>query len=72
MSMQPEEHEQVALALEMLIRETQATIARVEQHGLDASMPEDYQALLDILDSAIKQQREHTMGMLSNVQCSAK
>jgi hypothetical protein len=28
-------------------------------------MPEDYQALLDILDSAIKQQREHTMGMLN-------
>ena len=57
--------EQVALALETLIRETQATIARVEKHGLDASMPEDYQALLDILDSAIKQQREHTMGMLN-------
>ena len=27
-------------------------------------LPDDYQALLDILDSAIKQQREHTMGML--------
>ena len=65
MSMQPEEHEQVALALETLIRETQATIARVEQHGLDATMPEDYQALLDILDSAIKQQREHTIQMLN-------
>ncbi len=45
--MQPDEHEQVALALETLIRETQATIARVEQHGLDIAMPEDYQALLD-------------------------
>ena len=63
--MQPEEHEQVALALQTLIRETQATIARVEQHGQDASMPEDYQALLDILDSAIKQQREHTIQMLN-------
>jgi len=47
-SMQPEVHEQVALALETLIRETQATISRVEQHGLDIAMPEDYQALLDI------------------------
>ncbi len=65
MDMQPDEHEQVALALETLIRETQATISRVEQHGLDATMPGDYLALLDILDSAIKQQREHTMGMLN-------
>ena len=63
--MQPEEHEQVALALETLIRETQATIARVEQHGLHATMPEDYQALLDILDSAVRQQREHTVQMIN-------
>ncbi len=63
--MQPEEHEQVALALETLIRETQATIARVEQHGLNIAMPEDYQALLDILDSAVRQQREHTVQMIN-------
>ncbi len=63
--MHPDENEQVALALETLIRDTQATIDRVEQYGLDATMPKDYQALLDILDTAIKQQRAHTLSMLS-------
>lgn len=64
--MHPDEHERVALALEMLIRETQLTIDRIETYELNNAMPEDYQALLDILDSAIKQQREHTQGMLSD------
>nr|WP_290698903.1 hypothetical protein [Halomonas sp. UBA3074] len=64
--MHPDEHEQVALELETLIRDTQATIDRIETYGLNNTMPEDYQALLDILDDAIKQQREHTQGMLSD------
>ena len=62
--MHPDEHEQVALELETLIRDTQATIDRIETYGLSNTMPEDYQALLDILDGAIKQQCEHTQGML--------
>ncbi|HDZ49484.1 hypothetical protein LCGC14_0265290 [marine sediment metagenome] len=64
--MHPDEHEQVIQALETLIRETQATIDQVEIYGLNATMPEDYQALLDILDNAIKQQREHTLAMLAH------
>tara|TARA_R110001606_G_scaffold10615_4_gene45817 strand:+ start:111 stop:305 length:195 start_codon:yes stop_codon:yes gene_type:complete len=63
--MHPDEHEQVALELETLIRDTQAVIDRVETYGLNNTMPEDYQALLDILDDAIKQQRAHTQEMLS-------
>lgn len=63
--MSPEEHEQVIQKLETLIRDLQATIDRVETYGLDESMPDDYQALLDILDNAIKQQCEHTQKMLS-------
>lgn len=62
--MHPDEHEQVVQALETLIRDTQATINRAEVCGLSNTMPEEYQALLDILDNAIKQQREHTVGML--------
>lgn len=62
--MHPDENEQVILKLETLIRETQTTIDRVETYGLNNTMPEDYQALLDILDNAIKQQREHTQAML--------
>lgn len=63
--MHPDEHEQVALELETLIRDTQAAIDRVETYELNNTMPEDYQALLDILDGAKKQQREHTQGLLS-------
>ena len=48
--MHPDEHEQVALELETLIRDTQAAIDQVETYGLNNTMPEDYQALLDILD----------------------
>ncbi len=63
--MQPTEHEHVIQTLETLIRDTQATIDRIEIYGLNATMPEEYQALLDILDNAVKQQREHTLAMLS-------
>lgn len=62
--MHADEHEQVIQALETLIRDTQATIDRAEVYGLNDTMPEDYQALLDILDNAIKKQREHTLAML--------
>ncbi|MCO7247881.1 hypothetical protein [Halomonas sp. Mc5H-6] len=62
--MSPDEHERVAKELESLIRDTQATIERAETHGLDRTSPEDFQALLDIVDSAVKQQREHTQAML--------
>lgn len=50
--------------LETLIHETQAIIDQAEAHGLDKTMPDDYAHLLDILDKAIKQQREHTLAML--------
>lgn len=63
--MHPDENEQVILKLETLIRETQTTIDRVETYGLNNTMPVDYQALLGILDEAIKQQREHTIAMLT-------
>ncbi|MDR5887788.1 MULTISPECIES: hypothetical protein [Halomonadaceae] len=62
--MSPDEHQRVAQELESLIRDTQATIERAENHGLDQTSPEDFQALLDIVDSAVKQQREHTQAML--------
>lgn len=62
--MQPDEHEHVIHELETLIRDTQATIDRIETYGLNNTMPEEYQALLDILDSTIKLQREHTQAML--------
>ncbi|SER41818.1 hypothetical protein SAMN04487958_10148 [Vreelandella subterranea] len=62
--MNSDEHERVAQELESLIRDTQATIERAEIHGLDQTSPKDFQALLDIVDSAVKQQREHTQAML--------
>ncbi|WP_447044418.1 hypothetical protein [Vreelandella sp. H-I2] len=62
--MKATEHQEVIEKLEALIRETQATIDRIEIYGLNNTMPDDYQALLDILDNAIKQQREHTLAML--------
>lgn len=62
--MQPDEHEHAIQELEALIRDSQATVDRIETYGLNNTMPEEYQALLDILDNAIKQQREHTQAML--------
>jgi flagellar biosynthesis chaperone FliJ len=62
--MSPDEHEHVAQKLETLIRDTQATIDRLETFGLNQTSLDDYQALLDILDFAVKQQRAHTMAML--------
>ncbi|WP_447555225.1 hypothetical protein [Vreelandella sp. EE22] len=62
--MHPNDHEQVVQALEALILDARASIERADDHGLDQTMPGDYEKLLAILDSAIKQQRSHTMAML--------
>lgn len=59
-----DEKQHVIDELQALINDTQATLSRFEQEGMEDEMPEDYQALLDILDDAIKQQCEHTQGML--------
>ncbi|MEL7615063.1 hypothetical protein AAGW18_21395 [Vreelandella titanicae] len=63
--MTPDAHQRVIDELQTVIDETQATIDRFEASGMSESMPEDYDKLLSILDSVIKQQREHTQGMLS-------
>lgn len=62
--MSPDEHAHLVQELEVLIRDTQATIDRLEGYGLNQTSLDDYQALLDILDFAVKQQREHTLSML--------
>lgn len=58
------EHQQVIDELQGVIDDTQHTIDRFEATGMDEQMPEDYGKLLDILDDAVKQQREHVMVML--------
>ncbi|XQU08281.1 hypothetical protein P4544_17730 [Halomonas sp. LY9] len=63
--MTPNDHEAVVLKLDVLIRDTQALIAKVEEYGLDQTQPEDYDQLLAILGSAVRQQREHTVQMLN-------
>ena len=65
--MTSQDHETVILELDALIRDTQALIDKVEQCGLDQTQAEDYDRLLAILDSAVKQQREHTLAMLNAV-----
>lgn len=64
-TMTPQDHETVILKLDVLIRDIQALIDRVEQHGVHHTLPEDYEQLLTILDSAVTQQREHTQAMLN-------
>lgn len=63
--MEKAEYQQVIDKLEALIQETQATLASFEQEGMDIEMADDYNKLLNILDNAVKQQREHTEAMLS-------
>jgi hypothetical protein len=58
-------HETVILKLDALIQESRLLIEKVEQHGLDQAQPEDYDQLLAILGSAVRQQREHTIQMLN-------
>tara|TARA_R110000824_G_scaffold393237_1_gene592098 strand:+ start:415 stop:609 length:195 start_codon:yes stop_codon:yes gene_type:complete len=60
------EHRRVIEELQTLIDDTQQTLRRFETNGMDEKMPGDYEKLLDILDGAIKQQREHTQGLLSS------
>ncbi|GGW40692.1 hypothetical protein [Vreelandella hamiltonii] len=62
--MKPGEHQQVIDELQGVIDDTQRTIDRFEATGMDEQMPQDYDKLLDILDDAVKQQREHVMAML--------
>jgi len=62
--MTPEEYEHVIDELQTVIDETQATLKRFENTGMDGEMPKDYETLLAILDDAVKQQREHTQAML--------
>ncbi|NLC22104.1 MAG: hypothetical protein GX771_09390 [Halomonadaceae bacterium] len=62
--MTPDEHQKVIDKLQEVIDDTQRTIDRFEATGMDEQMPEDYEKLLDILDDAVKQQREHVMAML--------
>lgn len=63
--MTPEEYEHVIDELQSVIDETHATLKRFEKTGMNDEMPKDYETLLAILDNAVKQQREHTQGMLS-------
>jgi flagellar biosynthesis chaperone FliJ len=63
--MTPENHQRVIDELQPLIDDIQATLKRFEQAGMDKTMPADYEQLLTILDGAVKQQREHTLAMLS-------
>jgi type II secretory pathway predicted ATPase ExeA len=62
--MTPDEHHHVIDELQAVIDDTQATLKRFEESGLEGDMPEDYEKLLAILDDAVKQQREHTKAML--------
>ncbi|QGQ71485.1 hypothetical protein [Halomonas sp. PA16-9] len=62
--MKNDEYQQVIDKLQLLISETQTTLKRFEETGMDTHMQDDYDKLLDVLDAAIKQQREHTQGML--------
>ena len=55
--MTSQDHENVILKLDALIQETRLLIEKVEQHGLDQTQPEDYDQLLAILGSAVRQQR---------------
>ncbi len=64
--MHEQDHQRVINELQRLIDDTQAALSRAEAHGLDATMPEDFAHLLDILDRAIKQQREHTRALLES------
>ncbi|EHK59900.1 hypothetical protein MOY_14087 [Halomonas sp. GFAJ-1] len=60
------EQQRVIDELQALIDDTQSTLTRFEDTGMDELMPEDYNKLLEMLDNAIKQQREHTLAMLAH------
>ncbi|MBD3896151.1 hypothetical protein IEI94_09845 [Halomonas sp. ML-15] len=62
--MTPDDYKRVVEQLQGMIKETQLMIDRFEATGMDTQMPGDYNALLSILDDAVKQQRANTMAML--------
>ena len=66
--MTPDDHQHVIDKLQELIVDIQAALKRFEETGMDDSMSEDYEKLLEILYSAVKQQRAHTSEMLSNLE----
>ncbi len=53
-----------------MIREVRTTLVRFEATGMDVLMleVEDYDKLLNNLDSAVKVQREHTLEMLGELE----
>ncbi len=63
--MTDDDHQRVINELQQVIDDTQATLTRFEETGMDEEMPADYDKLLTILDDAITQQREHTQALLS-------
>lgn len=63
--MTADEYQRVIDELQALIDDTLQTLKRFEAAGMDKQMAEDYEKLLDILDSAVKQQREHPQRVLS-------
>lgn len=62
--MTPDDHQRVINELQKLVDETQLTLTRFKETGMDEDMPEDFEKLLEILDGAIKRQRAHTNEML--------
>jgi hypothetical protein len=62
--MAPGEHQTVIDELQVVIDDTQHTLGRFEAAGMETELSEDYDKLLEILDGAIKAQREHTLAML--------
>jgi len=62
--MRIENHQKITDELQGVIDDTQYTIDRFEDTGMDEQIPEDYEKLLDILDDAVKQQRAHTLAIL--------
>lgn len=64
--MNNDEYQRVIDELQVLIDDTQATLKRFEETGMDTHMQDDYSKLLDVLDNAVKQQREHTIAMLTD------
>lgn len=63
-NMTSDDHQQVIDELQAVLDDTRATMERFEATGMDEQMPKDYEKLLEILDDAVKQQREHVMVML--------
>ncbi|RDB42743.1 hypothetical protein DU490_11590 [Halomonas sp. DQ26W] len=62
--MTPDDHQRVIDELQAVIEDTQRTIDRFDATGMQEEMPEDYEKLLNIVDDAVKKQREHTRAML--------